>query len=318
MRLGVTYIASFLPHHIEHDLNELASIGCDDVLFAIQENHLDTLQGAVKFGPAIAKKCGLRPQAVIWGFLNTFGGGRMSGIMLKDTSIWRVDREGKAVPMACLSNPAVMQHLSRAVDTLRDAGFECFFIDEPTPQQCYCTHCRQTFSNWFGGDLLAADQELYQQFQRRLVVDYVDRGCKTVKAIDPKLETICCLMPCDKDCAEAAAQVAALDMLGTDPYWLLPFMKLTLQDALDDTKSLHALCRGHGKRSQVWLNCWGIPEGVEEDIYRGGLQLAAVGCDSMFTWSYRGGLGTSEQCARADVAWQQLTRLYRELSGRSK
>jgi hypothetical protein len=316
MKLGVTYIASFLPYHIERDMDELASIGCDDVLFAIQENHLDTLQGAVKFGPKLARKAGLRPQAVIWGFLNTFGGGRISSIMLKETSLWRVDRAGKTEPLACLNNPGIMDLLRQAVTRLRDAGFESFFIDEPTPQQCYCTHCQQAFSRWFGGDLMNADKPGYDEFQRRLVVDYIDRGCRTVKAIDPQLETICCLMPCDKACAESASKVGALDMLGTDPYWLLPFMKLSLQDAIDDTRSLEALCRRNGKRSQVWLNCWAIPEGVEPDIYTGGLQLAAVGCDSMFTWSFRGALGTSEQCDRADVAWDYLTRLYRELAGR--
>jgi len=45
----------------------------------------------------------------------------------------------------------------------------------------------------------------------------------------------------------------------------------------------------------------------------GGRKLAEVGCSSMYTRSFRGGLGTNEECARADAAWESVVRLYREL-----
>lgn len=315
MRLGVTYISSFLPHHMQHDLGELKSIGCDDVLFAIQENHLDTLQGAIKYGPRIAKDLGLRPQAVIWGFLNTFGGGTMSRFMLNDRSIWRQNRSGNSQPLACLNNPDVMRYLRISLEKLRVAGFESFFIDEPTAQDCVCWHCREAFARHHSGDLKDAAADTQRQFQRETVVDYIRRGCGVAKGIDRNIQTICCLMPCDRDCAAEASKVKDLDMLSTDPYWLLPFMKLTLEDAIAETKYVRDLCRAQGKQSQVWLNCWAIPAGTEEGIYSGGKELASVGCDSLFTWSYRAALGTNEECPQPEIAWSYLVRLYKELSG---
>jgi hypothetical protein len=123
-------------------------------------------------------------------------------------------------------------------------------------------------------------------------------------------------MPHDRACWSAAASVATLDTLGTDPYWLIPSQKLSFERALQDAREMHALCRQYGKRSQIWLNGWAIPAGVEEQIYTGGLALAEVGYDSFFTWSFRGGIGTNEECDRPDVAWAQVVRLYRQLAQR--
>ena len=315
MQLGVSYIPAHLPWHIERDLGELAEIGCTDVLFAIQENHFDTLHGPLTFGPELARRAGLRPQAVIWGLLNTFGGGRMSTIMLRDTSLWRVGRGGAPEPMACLNNPGVIDHLEKLIVRLRDAGFETFFIDEPTPQDCLCAYCQQAFRRQFGEELSPTEgDDRYRAFQRQTVIDYIRRGCACVKRVDPKLQTTCCLMSHDRACWREAARVRELDMLAADPYWLIPFLKLSFAQAMDDAKLLKQICGEEGKRSQLWLNCWGIPANVEQEIYRGGRELAAIGFDSLFTWSYRGGLGTNEQCARPDVAWEQVRRLYRELA----
>ena len=325
MELGVSYIPPANPRHVAADLGELAQMGCSHVLFALQENHLDTLPGPVRHGPALARAAGLEPQVVIWGFLNTFGGGRMSRIMLEDPTIWRREPDGRPRPLACLNNPAVVGHLTPIVTRLRDAGFSTLFIDEPSGQQCFCEHCARLYAR-FGDEPLAAaaqtpgaqgNADAYRAFRQWTVVDYIRRASAAVKQADRDMGTTCCLMPHDRACWSAAASdVPTLDVLGTDPYWLLPSQKLTFDQALRDARDMHALCGRHGKRSQIWLNGWAIPAGVEEQIYQGGLALAAVGFDSFFTWSYRGGIGTNEECDRPDVAWAQVVRLYRELSGR--
>ena len=43
MDLGVSYASAHLPQHIEADIRHLAEIGCTEVLFALQENHIYTL-----------------------------------------------------------------------------------------------------------------------------------------------------------------------------------------------------------------------------------------------------------------------------------
>lgn len=315
MRLGVSYIPSHLPHHIEEDLAELVEIGCKDVLFAIQENHLVTLEGVLRFGPDLALKAGLRPQAVIWGFANTFGGGTISKIMLDNPSLWRLKADGTREAKACLKNPALFEHLYIYAKKLVEAGFELIIVDEPTKQECFCEHCKKSFTSLFGGHLeYATDADDYEIFRKKTTIDYTSMACRTFKRVSKDLETACCLMHIDRDCWEETAKIEELDMLGTDPYWLVPICNLTLDEALHFATTMKDICREYRKKSQVWLNCWGIPKGVEEEIYKGGKQLAEITFDSFFTWSYRGGLGTNEECARSDIAWQHVVRLYRELS----
>ena len=313
MDLGVSYIPSHLPDHLAADMRHLADIGCTEVLFAIQENHLDTLTGALTYGPAIARDHGLRPYVVTWGYANTFGGGRMSRVMLEHPELWRVARDGSVAPLACLNNPLLGEHFGRITVRCREAGFAGLFIDEPTRQECFCAHCRAAF----GGDLRHANPEDVDDFQRATVRAYIADICRRVKAVDPALTTITCLMPIDRDTWPAVAEVDGLDVLGTDPYWLLPFFRMTLGDAVADTQAIKALCDGHGKQSQVWLQGWRIPAGREEEVYAGGRRLAEVGCDSFYTWSYRGGLGTNEASDDPAQVWAAVERLYRELSGRA-
>ena len=59
---------------------------------------------------------------------------------------------------------------------------------------------------------------------------------------------------------------------------------------------------------------WNGATGREEEIYTGGQALAEVGCDSLYAWSYRGGLGTKEECDDPERAWTSVVRLYRELA----
>jgi len=87
-RVKISYIPGHLPNHIERDMKYLNEIGCTEILFALQENHIKTLTGALRFGAKIAKDNGLKPYAVVWGYANTFGGGRMSNILFYSLYTW--------------------------------------------------------------------------------------------------------------------------------------------------------------------------------------------------------------------------------------
>jgi hypothetical protein len=314
MELGVSYITAHLPDHIEADMRQLRDIGCTEVLFAIQENHIHTLTGAVRFGAGIAREHGLRPYVVVWGYANTFGGGRMSVAMLSDPEMWRVKRDGTPVAFACLNNPKLVDRFIEITDMCRANGYEGMFVDEPTVQECFCPHCRQAFYESCGKDLPASEgTEEHEAFRKATVARYTDHLCKRVKALDPSLKTIACVMPHDSDCFEAVASIPELDIFGTDPYWLAGGSPL--KKAIRETEMVKEICKRKGKTSQVWLNCWRIPAGREEEIYTGGKALAEVGCDSMYTWSFRGGLGTNEACDNPELAWASVCRLYRELAG---
>ena len=98
MELGITYIPVHLPYHIEEDMKYLKEIGTTEVLFALQENAFNALNGSVRHGAKIAKENGLRPYVVVWGYANTFGGGLMSKVMLQDLEMWCVTRMANRSP----------------------------------------------------------------------------------------------------------------------------------------------------------------------------------------------------------------------------
>lgn len=319
MELGISYIAVHLPDHIQTDMAHMREIGCSEVLFSLQENHLNTLTGAARFGPSIAKENGLRPYVVYWGYANTFGGGRMSDLLLDDRTMWRVRADGTPEPRACLNHPRLVESFVEMTDLCRDHGFEGVFIDEPMTQDCFCLHCQSCFEERFDGSLRESlGTAEYNAFQLATVVGYVTRVCQRVKALDASLKTMACVMPFHPhtELFEPVSAIPELDVFGTDPYWLLGggFADMTLDDAVSHAQRVRALCEARGKQSQIWLNGWRIPAGREEQIHTGGKALAEVGCDSLYTWSFRAGLGTYEECDRPEVAWENVVRLYRELS----
>lgn len=320
MELGVSYIATHLPSHIAADMKHLQEIGCTEVLFALQENHLHTLTGALRFGAGLAKDSGLKPYVVVWGFANTFGGGRMSDLLLKDRGLWRVRADGTPLPLACLNNPKLADAFVEIAETCRGHGFEGMFVDEPQIQECFCGHCQTQFEEAFGQDLAQSrDTKVYPVFQENTVKEYVSRVCRRIKAVDGRFKTMACVMPMapHDELFEPVASIPELDVFGTDPYWLLGErfgFGMTVDDACDYAERVKTLCEAKGKASQVWLNCWSIPAGLEADIYTGGKRLAEVGCDSLYTWSFRGGLGTNEECDDPGAAWNSVVKLYRELS----
>ena len=318
MDLGVSYVSAHVPDHIDADMRHLAEIGCTEVLFALQENHIYHLTGALRFGAAIAKESGLRPYAVIWGYANTFGGGRISKIMLDDPELWCRTKEGDPYPQACLNNPKLVERFIEIAALCREHGFEGVFVDEPTKQECFCSHCREAYSATAGRDLPGDESSPeYAAFRAQAARDYTAAVCRAVKELDSDLRTIACIMPHDREMWSHVAAIPELDVFGTDPYWLVSRGKMTLQQAVDDAVDVKRICLERGKISQIWLNCWRIPAGLEEEIERGGRELAEVGCDSLYTWSYRGGLGTNEECDDPSRAWSSVVRLYRELSGRA-
>ena len=155
-----------LSQKINRLLKEIEAIGCSEVLVALQENNIHKLTGPLRFAAQIAEHNGLRPYACIWGYANTFGGGRMSNFLLNDTDMWRVQKDGTLIPLACLNNPSLVDHFLEITEMCAENGYRGMFIDEPGPQECFCPHCQKRFRESHGGDLTDnISDEKYQASQ---------------------------------------------------------------------------------------------------------------------------------------------------------
>jgi hypothetical protein len=326
MDLSVSYVPPHQPLHIETDIKYLKSVGCTDVLCALQENHFHWLPGAVRYSAQIAGDNGLLPRAVVWGFANTSGGGRCSVVMLRYPEIWRCDEHGRPYlsdteygPQACYNNPKTVELYSDYVSQLCQAGFAEIMIDEPSPQKCFCGLCREKFHDLYHCDLVqAAGTGNFKDFQQRCVIDFAVKSSKAIKNVNSKLRVSIAIMPIDRPLFEPVAAIRDIDVFGIDPYWLRPVNELTLESAIEVSKDARDIARKNKKRFELYLGCFGIAGGLEEKIYSEGKML--VECaepDILTTWSYRGGLGLRrepEECEHPELAWAGVVRLYRELS----
>ncbi len=309
MRTGVSYLAPHDPRHIRTDLREIRGLDCDDVLLAFQENDVVYFPGKLAFLPEIARDEGLRPIAVFWGGLNLFGGGRSSQFLLEHPEAHQVRRNGGWDPGGCYNNAICIARILEIVDLVAALGFEGFFVDEPSPSECYCASCRALYASWYGTQLERAAPEQGFEFRRRSVIRYIRTVTDHIETRAPRLETMCCIMPSDRRCWPEVAAIPTLDCLGTDLYWANE--SRPLEEMLAPVRELAALCRAHGKIHQEWFQCWGIESGNEERAAEQGRILASEEPDALYTWAYNAQLGTSEACARPYVAWSHTARVLR-------
>lgn len=310
MRTGTSYMGHHNPTHLRTDMAEMSALRLDDVLLAAQENDFVHFTGKLKFTPAIAADHGLRPIAIFWGALNLFGGGRSSQFLLEHPEGSQVNLAGTRMPWGCYVNPICVSRIKEMIDTIAELGFRGYFIDEPSPlRRCYCPSCRGAFEEGFGGDLAAAPEEKKESFRQRCVVEYVRKIAAYCKANHPQLETMTCLMPCDKAMWRETAGIEDLDNLGTDIYWV--------NDANDVEQmtpilgELDTLCEEHGKVHHEWLQCWNVRKGKEPRILEQGRILVRERPDSLYVWAWKGQIGTTESCDDPDASWRHACEILR-------
>ena len=143
-------------------------MGCGDVFFAITESDLRHAPGKASFGPRIAADLGLRPIAILWGALNLFGGGRQSLFLLENPHARQIDAQGQPTPHGCYVNPASLGFIHDQIAYFDRQGFAGYFVDEPTPINCFCPACRGKFEELFHAELTTADAATQKAVSRPL------------------------------------------------------------------------------------------------------------------------------------------------------
>ncbi len=309
MRTGVTYMGHHNPVHLRTDLAAIAALGCDDVLLAAQENDFIYFTGKVDFTPRLAVEAGLRPIAIFWGALNCFGGGRSSQFLLQHPEGFQVKADGAHHAEGCYVNPLCVRRIEEMIDVIAGRGYRGYFIDEPTPLDCYCPSCRARFADTVGGELADADADAKRAFRAACVTDYVTAIAAYCKAHYPHLETSCCVMPHDHALWESVAAVPGLDNLGTDIYWVNETRDV--EEMTPIVRALADTCRTHGKLHHEWLQAWTVAAGNEPRITAQGEILLREQPDALYVWAYLGQIGTTESCADPLLAWHHATDVLR-------
>lgn len=310
MRTGVSYMSHHNPKHIVTDLRAMQELQLDEIFVCCQENDFIWFPGKVKFTPQLAKEHGIRPLALFWGALNLFGGGLQSHFLLEHPECLQVRRDGSLWKAGCYVQPQAVQYLHGLIDVVAEAGYEGYFVDEPTPlRDCFCQACVEQFAIWYDGDLFQAPAEQVEAFRQRCVVEYVRQMADYCRRNHPQLETFCCLMPHDHAMWEAAAQIESLDNLGTDIYWTNNDRDLAEMEPI--LAQMGAVTKRYGKTHHEWLECWRVQAGREDRVRQQGEVMVRAQPDALYVWAWEGQIGTKESCVNPELAWSKAVEVLR-------
>jgi len=310
MRTGVSYMGHHNPKHLKEDVEEIRSLGCDDVLVAMQENDFVHFPGKIRFTPKIAKDLGVRPIAIFWGALNLFGGGKSSQFLLEYPEGLQVSANGSRRAAGCYVNRGCVGRIKEMVDEIAEAGFEGYFVDEPHPlKECYCRHCRSAFENTYGGNLAESEAGLQNEFRRKCVIDYVSEVADYCKENHPQIETMCCLMPGDRDIWGEAAGIRSLDNLGTDIY--LVNSEVDVEEMTPLVREVAAICKKEGKTHHEWLQSQRVRKGREDRILDQGRILVRERPDAIYVWAWQAQVGMDEESDDVAAAWGKAVEVLR-------
>ena len=302
MRTGVAYMGHHNPKHLISDFREMRALQLDEAFVCLQENDFVHFTGKLKFTPQIAREHGVRPIALFWGALNLFGGGRSSQFLLEHPECFQVLKDGSHWKEGCYVNPVAVRHLQTMIDQAVEAGYEGYFVDEPTPlRDCYCPACRAQFDQWYQGDLAAAPAEQVEAFRQRCVIEYTKVMADYCKTNYPKLETFCCLMPHDDAMWEATASIATLDNIGTDIYWANN--SRTVNEMAPIVANMEAVAHRHNKVHHEWLQCWAVRKGNEDRVRTMGEVLVRTRPDALYVWAWEAQIGTTESSDDPQQCW---------------
>lgn len=307
MRTGVSYMGHHNPKHIATDMREMRKLGCDDVILAAQENDFVHFTGKLTFLPKIAADLGLRPIALFWGALNLFGGGRSSQFLLEHPEGHQKRRDGSWHPAGCYNNPLCVGRIKEMIARVAELGFQAYYMDEPTPIDCWCDSCGALFREWQGKDMREASDDETTAFRKKAVINYMRNIAAHMKQHHREMESMCALMPCDRTLWRQAAEIPELDTMGTDIYWVN--QDNDTREMIPMLREMSGICRQNNKQHHEWLQCWTVRAGKEHRILEQGDILIDEKPDCLYIWAWLGQVGTTETCDNPEAAWKMAKKV---------
>lgn len=181
--------------------------------------------------------------------------------------------------ICCVNHPAFRRYMEEQTkEMLERFAPDGLLFDEPKGLglPCACPHCLGRRSPGEG----AAEANL------RFQVDFIRFLSDLAKSLRRDLTTMLVVGHHDDVHLGAFAAVPNLDVLGIEAYWIARGKDLSWLRAWCGP-AIRALV-SHGKRTQLWANNWGMPEGKEADLPEAYRIMAEAGPDQLVSfWWWR-------------------------------
>jgi hypothetical protein len=329
MRFGVSYFGVRNPRHMQSDLEDIARLGFDYVVFTFSENdhrfYRETIADAVQR----AHQAGLQAYVDPWGVGGIFGGEAFTERGAWDLEGQQQRSDGRSLPLLCPNSTEVRDYLRRWITTVAEVlRADAIFWDEPhfylpfgTSRDqglwgCCCQRCQERFRAIYHRPFPAEETPEVRQGKQVAIAELLAEV--TAWAAGHGLRNIICMLPEYEQLdglQEKFDRFAAnphLDVLATDPYPLIHGQEVAVTGRFCD--ALRHACAQYGKASQIWIQGFRVPAGQEHLLGEEMRLVARHGIRDLAIWSY---LATaymaSHTCADAGRVWEILTRTMQEL-----
>ena len=238
---------------LDADIDEMSEAGFTQVVLCVTETDVRSRerQAYLKDAVEAIQATGLEVWADPWAVGGVFGGEGVSHFKRKHEK-------------HCDCNPHLEKLLDRWLDTAATLGAATVFWDEPE------MHCER---------------------HRNGEVDFIDKYTKKAGAL--ALQNVVCLSadPSKQHQLQEVAAMPAVAELATDPYFPNAFALISETERLDYVASwardTRRIADENGKRSHVWVQNFGIPDGRENMIAEHIAVADAEGID-VAVWGFHG------------------------------
>lgn len=318
---GVSYYGVYDARKASKDFSDLLDDGVNAILLAMSEFDFWFWKTGIGGVLKEAKDRGLNVYIDPWGWGKAFGGEPGSIFVQKNPGELQVSQSGSIISAACV-NSTFRQVLTRSLKELcEDMEFDGIFLDEPHYGHtkdgwgCFCEKCKTLFRDRYGRDMDMDMTEDVLEFREESMLEFLSDAVEVVKAAGKQV--IVCMLPFegekrrltgapewDKICA------MDIDVLATDPYWMT-FGELLEPFVTRHVRNLLKACAKTGKKAQVWVQLFNVPEGREREIVEGmelmkKMEVEGKTVDSIFGWPYLAGKRSILASDNPDLVWQNF------------
>jgi len=329
VKLGVSYFGVRNPEHVERDLDRIVEAGCNMVLHTFSENDFCYYEETMHDIVRLSKERQLEVYIDPWGVGGVFGGEVFTQFALEKDETRQVLSGGDFAPAACPNNKTFRDFMRDWIDAAIDTDADTIFWDEPhfyLPEwsrwrkhkgwTCRCENCQELFHKKFGYSMPKKFNRDVKSFKDESLFDFMKdvTGVAKSRGINNAL----CLLPEWENQEKIEqkwdkyASLQALDVFGSDPYYLLAGKKFA--DFEYHAKEVKKLADRHRKEPQIWIQAFKVKAGNEEDVKRSVEVAYRMGIRNIIAWSYLGtGYMSLIRSERPGKVWQTLEKAYLEI-----
>lgn len=333
---GVSYYGISYPEHARADFAEMRAHNCTAVLLALSEFDVAFWMPTIPRIVDEARQQGLTVYLDTWGVGKFFGGEPPSLFLQENIHNRQVTAlTGEPVAAACFSSAAFQEYFFGIVEKLaRSCDAQGFFWDEPhyampiypvgyqstTDWTCRCPVCMRLFETKYGYTMPKVLTDQVKKFRRRQAAEVLEEASRRVHAIRKDWSVTQCSLPAENnyylsqergyDDWEQVAASPEYDIFSTSIVTSYD-TPLVVHERLA-AKTVE-LARRYGKRSQRWVMSYfesPKPLNFLSDVVH---TYARAGIDSIFSWTYRAGMGTTLSAPDPRAAWDELGKAFGEV-----